>query len=198
MSSSHFMSCRAIIGELKWRLKKKLRRRISGKDFELLNERSPHHLSGAVRVSPATPFVDLDVEIDISWEDSATYRYSKLYFARYPEDYFSESQVICFRMKQNRCRQRIRLKLPDSAVKPGKIRFRFDPLPYSKGQACVYGCVLVPANDSDVQSCETAHIHALKQATRAAVVRSEEAQLSALPHYPESMSLELQPGCNFR
>jgi MoaA/NifB/PqqE/SkfB family radical SAM enzyme len=141
-------------------------------------------------------FVEFEVEVDVSWEDSRNYRYSKLYFSRYPEYIFSEAQVVCFRIRENRKRHRIRIELPEEAREPGLIMFRLDPFPYAEGQARLYTCRLVHGDDTETALSEGARLDALKEYTRKQVERSERLQLEVAPHAPESLGIEIQPGCN--
>lgn len=141
-------------------------------------------------------YVELDVEIDVSWEESRKYRYSKLYFSRNPAAMFNEAQVVCFRIRENHKRHRLLVELPEGARGPGLIVFRLDPFPYAAGKARLHGCRLVRAAGADRELADGARLDALKERTRAQVEASERAQVEIVPHYPESLGLEIQPGCN--
>ena len=154
------------------------------------------HFAGPLVVLPGHAFVDIDLEIDVSWEDSRAYRYSKLYFSRSPAHEFAESRVVCFRIGENRKRHRVRIELPAAARGAGLLFLRLDPFPYARGTARVHGFRLVAARDRDAELSRAARLDALKERTRAAVERSEREQAQVAEHYPESLGLELQPGCN--
>lgn len=143
-------------------------------------------------------FVDIDLEIDVTWENSRHYRYSKLYYSSRLKNQFSEERVICFRIEQNRSRHWVRIKLPYSRHTLGNISLRIDLLPYCQGRAKVYGCRLADDSGSMPEMTRLAELYALKRATRTAVKRSEDQQVEKVGHYPESMSLEIQPGCNLQ
>lgn len=154
------------------------------------------HFAGPLLVLPGHAFVDIDLEIDVSWEDSRAYRYSKLYFSRSPAHEFAESRVVCFRIGENRKRHRVRVELPAAARGAGLLFLRLDPFPYARGTARVHGFRLIATRDRDVQASRSARLDALKERTRAAVERSEREQVQVAEHYPESLGIELQPGCN--
>ena len=161
-------------------------------------EGSPHYFSQEFVCDPSHVFVDIELEIDISWEDSRRYQYSKLYYARGPDEPFDESRVVCVRIRENRFRHLVRIRIPDEALVSGTIRFRFDPFPYSNGRVSIYDCCLVTEENSNTLLSASANLDSLKQATRAGVEDSERKQAEIVTHYPESMSLELQPGCNLQ
>lgn len=154
------------------------------------------HFAGPLLVLPGHAFVEIDFEADISWEDSRAYRYSKLYLSRNPAHEFSESRVVCFRIAENRRRHRVRIELPEYARGTGLLFLRFDPFPYARGSAAVHGLRLAWAGDRDRALSEAARLDAMKERTRAAVQRSEREQVQVAAHYPESLGLEIQPGCN--
>ena len=151
---------------------------------------------GTFELEASHAFVDLDVELDLSWQESRAYRYSKLYFALGPEAEFTESQVVCFRIRRNRARHTVRVALPPPARGAGCIRLRLDPFGTAAGWARVHGARLAREDDADAALTSAARLDALKEETRRLVEVSESLQLETLPHYPESISLELQPGCN--
>lgn len=159
---------------------------------------SPHYHSIKFDCDRSHVFVDIELEVDISWEDSKGYQYSKLYYARHPYEPFDESRVVCFRIRKNRLRHIVRIRLPDEALAVGAIKFRFDPFPYSSGHVSIYGFCIAQENDSNIDLCQSANLDSLKRATRAGVEDSERRQVEIASHYPESMSLELQPGCNLQ
>lgn len=167
-------------------------------DFEFLDGDSTSYYAGPFPKADSHIFVDLDLEIDISWEHSRQYRYSKLYFSSGIDQEFSEDRVICFRISDNCVRHRVRVRLPENATANDEICLRFDPFPYTQGQAYVYGCMLVSESNPDQALSEAANIDALKRETRGAVEKSERDQLEVVPHFPESLSLELQSGCNLQ
>jgi MoaA/NifB/PqqE/SkfB family radical SAM enzyme len=159
-------------------------------------EGAESHFAGPLLVLPGHGFVDIDLEIDVSWQGSRAYRYSKLYFSRSPAHEFAESRVVCFRIGENRRRHRVRIELPGAARGAGLLFLRLDPFPYARGTARVHGFWLVAARDRDAKLSRAARLDALKERTRAAVEKSEREQVQVADHYPESLGLELQPGCN--
>lgn len=126
MINFQYLQWKAVLGDFKSGWQQTLRRWASGKDHDVLTQESPHFFSGALKASYNQVFVDLDLELDIPWESTRAYRYSKLYFARYPYEPFSEDRVVYFRIERNCSRHKIRVRLPDSAIGEGRIKFRFD------------------------------------------------------------------------
>lgn len=155
-----------------------------------------NHFAGPFLVGYGHAFIEFDLEIDVSWEESRAYRYSKIYYSRNLAGPFTESQVMCFRIGTNRKRHRLRVALPEAARGVGFLVLRFDPFPYASGRAQIYELRPVRENDSDTELNEAARLGALKECTRRAVETSERSQVEIAGHYPESISLEIQPGCN--
>lgn len=151
---------------------------------------------GPLRVRPDQAFLDLDIEIGLTWEQTRNYQYSKLYYASEPGKEFNEADCICFRLQCNGRTQRVRLLLPEPARSTGWLTLRFDPLPYAQGVARLHRCRLASSDDRDAALSAGAAIDALKRHTQLEVVNSEATGRAVLPHYPESLSLEIQPGCN--
>ncbi len=187
-----------LLNEFKSRWQKKPNVETASGHAEILSTDSASYLAGPFPATHSHVFVDFDLEIDISWENSRKYRYSKLYFSGGIDVSFDEDHVICFRIEHNRRRHRVRIRLPDAATDGGEIRLRLDPVPYTQGRFVVYECSLVSADNQDNSLSEAANIDALKQRTRAGVEISENEQREIVSHYPESLSLELQPGCNLQ
>ena len=156
------------------------------------------YLAGPFFPTSKPIFVDIELSIDVSWEHSRRYRYSKLYYAQGPDGEFSEQRVVCFRIEKNLHKHRVRIRMPDDANTMQSILLRFDPFPFNYGRASVYTCSISGDVDPQDELTRTAILSALKRHTRAAVKHSEDRQLEAVSHYPESMSLELQPGCNLQ
>lgn len=155
-----------------------------------------HFFIGPLRVRPDHVFVDVELDLNLTWEQTRRYDGSKLYWRTDPALPFGESECICFWIPRNGERQRVRLLLPESARAAGWIKLRFDPVPLVGGVAEVHRCRLASANDGDEASSTAAALDALKRQTRAAVAESEATGRTFVPHYPESLSFELQPGCN--
>lgn len=158
--------------------------------------RAPHHFAGPLLQQPGHACIEIDLRVDLTWPETRAYRYSKLYWSRDPRASFTEAQVMCFRIRENGVRHRLRVEIPPEARGAGFMVLRFDPFFAADGCCEVFGMRLVRADDGDATLTEGARLDALKETTRRAVAESEAGQREHLPHYPESLQLELQPGCN--
>jgi MoaA/NifB/PqqE/SkfB family radical SAM enzyme len=144
-------------------------------------------------------YLELDLTLDLSWEESRNYEYSKLYFRVPPTKLFSEDKVICFRVCYSGRRTQLRIQLPDYLRECTAVAFRVDALPYAKGAMTLHGLRLVDASNDDAAAAtltNAAALHAQKETVRHLVERSEQLLLDVTPHYPESLGLELTPNCN--
>jgi MoaA/NifB/PqqE/SkfB family radical SAM enzyme len=151
---------------------------------------------GPLVVKPRHAFLDLDLEIDLPWSQTRSYEYSKLYFGHDFGQGFTEENVICFRLQNNRRPERVRIALPEQVCSAGQTVMRLDVFPYAQGTARLSGCRLVNGDDADAALADAARYDAIKAHTRAMVIESENTDAVDLPHYPESLGLETQPGCN--
>ncbi len=151
---------------------------------------------GPLRVRPEHGFLDLEIEAEMTWEQTRRYEYSKLYYGCDARQPFAETNVVCFRLARNGAPQTVRIVLPEQVQASRWVVFRLDVLPYGDGRAKLGRCSLVRRDDPRTDLREAAKLDALKARTRIEVLRSERAQRVELPHYPESLSLEIQPGCN--
>lgn len=129
------------------------------------------------------------------------YLYSKLYYATAPHQPFREDAVVCFEVRLLRCAARVQLALPAAALAAarasGHLRLRVDGLPYADGAWQLLQCRLVSQQADAVLAAE-AQRRAHRQWVREQVQHSEATRRVVLPHYPESLSLELTPVCNLR
>ncbi|PWB84332.1 MAG: hypothetical protein C3F11_01905 [Methylocystaceae bacterium] len=160
----------------------------------------PGHLEAAsvsiffepIRLEEQHGFVEFDVTID---PDDYSYDYSKLYYCSNPEENFSEERAICFKLRQRRTPETVRLVIPTACSLSAYLRMRLDLLPYTGGHVLSSSARLVNANCDDELS-RKAKLILQKEWVRAEVLQSEAACRTTLPHYPESLSLELTAGCN--
>jgi len=150
---------------------------------------------GTFRPTARTGFLEFSLKLDCDAEAARSYEYSKLYYSVSPQEGYSEQDVICFRVRFRHQYERIRLVLPGRARQNGYVRLRLDALPYSAGRFQVKNVRLVPA-DLDDEASRRARFAAQKEWVRQQVVRSEQQLRVTVPHYPESLSIELTPRCN--
>lgn len=133
--------------------------------------------------------------------DSGQYLYSKLYYSVWPDADFSESAVICFEIRFIRRVQLLQIALPETALHTAYannyLRLRVDGLPYSKGAWSLLSCRFVALETNEVLAAE-ARRRAHRQWVREQVLVSEASQREYVPHYPESLSLELTSLCNLQ
>lgn len=149
---------------------------------------APWQLSSA----PLPPYLDLEMRVDPL---DASYDYSKLYFATTPDEPFDETRVVCFKLRRSGEFETVRLRLPDAARATGWLRLRVDALGYTPGRVEARTARLGDGSD-DAETTRIAELLAQKERVRRDVERSERERLAVLPHYPESLSLELTAGCN--
>ncbi len=136
----------------------------------------------------------VDFELRLSLEDER-YDYSKLYYAFGPSTDFGEDRVICFRAPWRDRFVPTRLLLPVPPGGVGTVRLRLDAIPYSAGRFSVRRVGLVRGRGDEARSRQ-AETMARKERVRAQVQESEATGRATLPHYPESLSLELTTRCN--
>lgn len=150
---------------------------------------------------PGDKLVELVVRILASREELGLYLYSKLYYSFHPASPFSEDRVVCFEVPTVDCAERIQIALPEAvwqAAHASKhLRLRLDVLPYSKGVWQVDDLRLV-SEWVDPELARAAHRVMHRQWVREQVRVSETKRRVQLPHYPESLSIELTPVCNLR
>ncbi|NUB44150.1 4Fe-4S cluster-binding domain-containing protein [Fertoebacter nigrum] len=150
------------------------------------------HLLGLFHPQPGDGFIEITVTAHPA---DGSYDYSKLYYACEPRQGFAEDRVICFKLRHRGRAETLRLLLPAPARQTGHLRLRLDALPYTPGRVTVQAARLLPASEAGELS-RLAHLSALKEQVRRAVQISEANRRVALPHLPESISLELTAGCN--
>jgi radical SAM protein with 4Fe4S-binding SPASM domain len=145
--------------------------------------------------------VDLTIQLDATRSELGRYLYSKLYYSTHPDQPFSEDAVVCFEVPQRFRAERIQVSLPETAMAQarisGHLRLRVDGLPYSQGRWQLLQLRLASASlDPERTRCaqRTAHRQWVREQVRA----SERQRRAQLPHYPESVSIELTPVCNLR
>jgi MoaA/NifB/PqqE/SkfB family radical SAM enzyme len=140
-------------------------------------------------------YLDVDIELNIPWKHSRDFKYSKLYFRKEGQSY-SEDNSICFRVIDNREKQTIRIKLPSHLEKNSGIYFRVNGAPEWLGTTILHAITPLAHAEADDHLTRTADYREMKTATRRLVAQSELDEIAELPHYPESLSIELTAGCN--
>ena len=153
-----------------------------------------------LEILPGQQLLELVIKVELPWAESRDYEYSKLYYRRPEDKHFSESDVICFRIRYSGRRERIRICLSEQIQQWPNVIFRVDALPYAQGRFNLYYLGLVdPAqdNEEEAQLTRSANLSAQKEWVRKQVELSETQLRNFVPHYPESIGLELTPNCNF-
>jgi radical SAM protein with 4Fe4S-binding SPASM domain len=150
---------------------------------------------------PGRRLVELTLQLDGSRAEFGRYLYSKLYYSTHPDTHFSEEAVVCFEVRERYREERLQVDLPDaawqSACANGYLRLRLDGLPYSRGAWQVSGLQLVDEAHDPLLTRHARRV-AHRQWVREQVRVSESQRRVQLPHYPESVSIELTPVCNLR
>ena len=197
---------RAMNKEFVRRVRAKIRRQISrvqkwvGSLGVPLPKRDPTEATrffiGPFRVRPEVAFIELIIEVHLSWEQTRHYRGSKLYYRTEPDQNYSESEGIFFWLHHNGRPERLRLVIPESARASGWLMLRLDTLPLVEGIGALHQCRLVSAGDTDEMLDKAAEFHAMKLRTDQEVLKSVEAGHLMSLHYPQAISMEIQPACN--
>jgi len=91
--------------------------------------------------------------------------------------------------------ERVRILLPKTIINSGFLSIRIDGIPYSEGKFDIKHVRTVDGKN-DTNSTQLANLANNHQTVRKQVIESEKKSLGLLPHYPESVSLELTPRCN--
>ena len=145
--------------------------------------------------------LEITLRLNGTRSELGRYLYSKLYYATRPNAQFNESAVVCFEVPERFRVQRLQIALPDAAWQEAKangyLRLRVDGLPYSEGTWEVMDLRAV-ADSHDPVLAKDARRVAHRQWVREQVRVSESQRMVNLPHYPESVSIELTPVCNLR
>lgn len=145
--------------------------------------------------------IELCIRLDASRQELGRYLYSKLYYCTHPAQEFSEAAVVCFEVPERNTDQRLQIELPPTAWQEAQtnqyLRVRIDGIPYTQGQWSLLDFKLV---NEEVAPERTAHARrvAHRQWVREQVLTSEAHKRVELPHFPESISVELTPVCNLR
>ncbi|MGN8003921.1 radical SAM protein [Acidovorax sp. 22279] len=145
--------------------------------------------------------LEVTLQLDGTRAELGRYLYSKLYYTTHPWAQFSEDAVVCFEVRERFSPQRLQIALPDAVLQAarasGCLRIRMDGLPYSQGTWQLMEMRLV-SETHDTTLTQHAKRVAHRQWVREQVRISESSRRVNLPHYPESVSIELTPVCNLR
>ncbi len=150
-----------------------------------------------VTVGERDRYIDFDIRLAFTFADGRHYRYSKLYYCSERGQDFDESRVICFQPYHRNVFERIRVALPEEARVSRYLAVRIDGLPACLGEFSVRR-VLTVSGEADGALTARAEWHRNRQRVRRQVEESERLGRGRLPHYPESLSLELTPRCNLQ
>lgn len=110
---------------------------------------------------------------------------------------FSEDSVICFPVRHVHRWERVRVRLPHAAVAANVLKTRIDGLPYTNGNFLIKDVELTNGEDAPSLSYK-ADLAMARHLVRQQVLQSEAEERVWLPHYPESISIELTSKCNLR
>lgn len=155
----------------------------------------------AMSVGTNDALLELTLQLDGTRAEFGRYLYSKLYYTTHPQAQFSEDAVVCFEVRERFSPQRLQIALPDAALQAAKVsgclRIRIDGLPYSKGTWKLIEMRLASEAHNPTLTQHAKRV-AHRQWVREQVSVSESNRRVDLPHYPESVSIELTPVCNLR
>lgn len=150
---------------------------------------------------PRTPYVYLDVQLELPWSETAHYEHSKLYYALDGDDDFSEDRAICVHLPSARDRRTLAIALPDDVRDAPHARLRFDPAPRAHSGRCqIFSIRATPPrrwNQRRRRSIErAADLERLKDFTRRAGQRAEDDAATVVGALPQTFSVELTARCN--
>lgn len=152
-------------------------------------------------VSERDALLQITLQLDGTRAELGRYLYSKLYYITHPQAQFTEDAVVCFEVRERFSSQCLQIALPDTALREarasGYLRIRIDGLPYSQGRWQVMDLRLVSETHAPELTRHAQRV-AHRQWVREQVRVSESNRRVNLPHYPESVSIELTPVCNLR
>ena len=151
----------------------------------------------ALKLEAGDRFIEFDIRLNFGFAQGRTYQYSKLYYNFDRTQEFHESRVICFHPLRRGQFETVRLALPREVVASGLIELRIDGIPYSEGTFDIRH-VRTVSEQSNLRLAQSATWSQNRQDVREQILESEKSGRSRLPHYPESISLELTPRCNLR
>ncbi|MDO8363431.1 MAG: radical SAM protein [Actinomycetota bacterium] len=147
-------------------------------------------------VPPGSGFMELQLQLDLPWDETGRYEHSKLYYATAAPWEFSEERNICLHVAHVGRVLTMRVVLPPAVCAAGRVRLRLDPAPGSHaGTATLHALRFVPAATDDAVS-RAAGLEDLKDRTRRELVVAEHAHAEVVPVLPHSLVLELTARCN--
>jgi len=139
-------------------------------------------------------YLDVRLMIHMPWAATKQYEYSKLYYRLSPDSEFTESQVICFRLRQQGRIETFRIALPEVVRQASWAEFRIDLFPYCSGGVGFVDHIEIV--DADDEVSRRADLMAHKQWVREQVVACEQRGKREVEHFPESLCMEVTPRCN--
>lgn len=151
--------------------------------------------------APEDELVELVLHLRASRAELGRYLYSKLYYTTHPDVPFCEDAVVCFEVPERGHPQRLQVALPapvwQAARASGHLRLRVDGLPYARGEWQLDEVRLTGPHVRP-ELTRLARRVAHRQWVREQVRVSEAQRRVQVPHYPESVSIELTALCNLR
>lgn len=153
------------------------------------------------RFVPRSPYLFLDVQLELPWEETARYEHSKLYYALDSDDDFSEERAICVHLTSARDRQTVAVALPEDLRAAPHARLRFDPAPHAESGMCrVFSLStgglgrVTPRRRRGLE--RAADLERLKDRTRRVGQQAEDSAATVVDELPQTFSLELTARCN--
>lgn len=146
-------------------------------------------------LGPKDRYIEFAIRLRFTFAQGRKYQYSKLYYNSQTTQGFHESRVICFQPLHRKRFEHIRISLPEEVIASGFMAIRIDGIPYSEGEFDLKRIRTV-TGDTESELTQLANWASKRQYVREQVIESENIFRSSLPHYPESLSLELTPRCN--
>ena len=148
---------------------------------------------------PQHDLIEVSIRLSCTRAQVRNYLYSKLYYCTRKDQHFSEDRVVCFLVGERNCLKLLYIALPTGVIERARqnrhLRLRIDGLPYSQGSYTVESLRLVYEGHHS-ELARKARLADQRQWVRKQVIQSEYEKRAILPHYPESLSIELTSLCN--
>ena len=156
----------------------------------------PSFVFPPMRITSESRYLELDLQIDLPWDETGRYEHSKLYFTLDGSTAFVEQQSVCVHVQRNAARDIVQVVLPPQVRAARRVRFRFDPAPCATaGTATMWRPRLSAGSATDERS-RIADLEDLKGRVRRTMADAEAAGAATVEHLPPTLSMELTVRCN--
>jgi len=154
---------------------------------------------GVASVPARSKYIDLELRLDLPWEETGRYEHSMLYWSTLAPFDLTQDAAVCVHIPVTGTTCRLRILLPDAVRSSEHVRFRFDPAPGSAaGKFRMLSLRFLGADVDHEEASRIARLEELKDRVRRSCAAAEANRIVRLEHLPQSLSLELTARCNLR